>query len=109
MKPHILKIRVGPELNTRLRQGADAQGLTLSDHVRVLLERDAEMLSQTQLIAKLDATLSSVTPTAGPQNPVPDLEPLLTEVLLLAREIACDRNAQILARVAGQLKQLFPN
>jgi hypothetical protein len=109
MKPHILKVRVGPDLNNRLRQGADVQGLTLSDHVRVLLERDAEMLSQAELIAKLDAKLTSVTPSTGPQNPATDLEPLLVEVLLLVRELACDRNAQILARVSAQVKQLYPN
>ena len=108
MKTRYLKARLPAREYDALKAAADAAGVTLSDHVRTVLATQQAALDQARFLMALEAHLQAA-PVAVSDAAPADLEPLLTEVLLLARELAADRNAQMLARVAQQLNHLFPN
>lgn len=108
MKDRHLRARL-PEIEyTKLKTDADAVGLTISEHVRCVLQRDRHALEQEDFLAKIDAKLACISPVLEPQNSTTNLEPLLVELLLLTRELVAERNAQVLGRVASQVNNLFP-
>ena len=60
-----------------------------------------------RVLARLDAKLA--VPVVSPATATPTvLEPLLVETLLLIRELAAERNAQVLPRVAQKVNTLYP-
>lgn len=107
MKTRYLKARLPDPEYDALKTDADLAGLTISEHTRSALLRDRGAKTQANILALLEVRLAQA-PVASHGAAGADLEPLLTEVLLLAREIAAERNAQVLARVAQQLNHLFP-
>jgi len=110
MRTHFLKTRLSPAENRALNSAADVAGLTVSEYVRTVLARDREAISVEAQMSKLDAklrTLGELTMrTCQPALPT-DAMLLLVEVLLLTREIAADRNVQILSRVALAMDNKF--
>ena len=95
-----LKVRLPAAEYQQLAQEADLAGMTVSSYVRRSLQQQRQTLLLEDVLAKLDARLSTpAAPSAPPAN-----NRQLDEILLLARELAADRNAQILARVAAKLK-----
>jgi hypothetical protein len=97
-RSRFIKSRVNDEEYTTLRQRADAQGVTMSQYVRDTVTAVHESLDVASELAALrqqvrQALSSLVSRDGGDQR----------EMLLLLRELAAARDAQILARVRAQL------
>lgn len=110
MKNRHLRARLPDDEYLKLQADADMAGLTVSEHVRCVLQRDRQALSQEKLLASIDARLNRISlPPSPMQSPsTTEIEPLLIEVLLLVRELVAERNAQVLGRVANHLNNQFP-
>ncbi len=106
MTEKFLKARVPAALYQALLARAGEQGKRLGTHVREVLERDAQALTTSEALTRIEAAITAATTGAVPAQPaVPDheLRRELAEVRLLVRELAMQSNAQILSRVAAQL------
>lgn len=103
MKDHHLRARLPANEYSAVKSAADQAGLTLSEHVRCVLSRDRQVLEQEQFLKKIDSKFAALSGTGAQTDRSLKLERLLIEVLLLTRELAADRNAQILARVSAKL------
>lgn len=100
-RSRFIKVRVNETEHKTLRQRADAQGVTISEHVRATVTAVHQSLD---VAAELAALRSQVGPTPAPaptQGDGADIDQ--REMLLLLRELAAARDAQILARVRAQL------
>lgn len=96
-----IKVRVNDGEYKALRQRADAHGVTMSEHVRATVTAVHQSLD---VAAELAALRNQVRQT--PNAPVPPVNGVGTdhrEMLLLLRELAAARDAQILTRVRAQL------
>ena len=110
MKSHFLKVRMPAETYLRLKNRAAEAGKPISTFAHALLEQEnststtaiqlIEIQSQIQELAVLFVSSSNQTKANT------ELNSRLYEVLLVVRELALDRNAQILSRVSSQLKNL---
>lgn len=106
MTEKFLKARVPAALYQALLARAGAEGKRLGTHVREVLERDAQAITTTEALARIEAALAAATTGTAPAQPAAlDHEERreLAEVSLLVRELAMQSNAQILSRVAAQL------
>lgn len=108
MKDRHLRARLPEGEYLSIKIAADRSGLTLSEHVRCVLIRDRQALSQEQFLAKIETNLAGITHAPEAVSSGTELEPLLVEALFLIRELVADRNAQVLGRVAHQLNTLYP-
>lgn len=108
MKNHHLRARLPDDEYLKLKEDADAEGLTLSEHVRNALLRDRVSFSQEQFMARIDAKLAAIPQSSATADTEINLEPLVVETVLLIRELVAERNAQILGRIAHQLNVLYP-
>lgn len=101
-RSRFIKVRVSDAEYKTLRQRADAQGVTMSEHVRAAVatvHKDVDVAAE---LASLRQQLRQPSPeaaSAGSRST--DTEQ--REMLLLLRELAAARDAQILARVRAQL------
>lgn len=100
-RSRFIKVRVSEDEHKTLRQRADAHGVTISEHVRATVTAVHQSLD---VAAELAALRSQVLQTPAPaatrgDNAGTDQR----EMLLLLRELAAARDAQILARVRAQL------
>lgn len=93
-----IKVRVSDGEYKALRQRADAEGVTMSQHVRATVTAVHESLD---VAAELAALRQQVRQT--PSAPANGAGTEQREMLLLLRELAAARDAQILARVRAQL------
>ncbi len=100
MRRRYLKVAVKPEFYGALCRLADARGVTLSDLVRECLNSPSQNISVEELLARVEKKFAS--PVVTPTLPV-EIERVLLEILLLVREIAAEKNVQILSRVAQQV------
>lgn len=93
-----IKVRVSESEYRALRQRADAQGVTMSEHVRATVSAVHHSLD---VVAELAALRQQVrqAPSATANGAGNDQR----EMLLLLRELAAARDAQILARVRAQM------
>lgn len=98
-RSRFIKVRVSENEYRGLRQRADAQGVTMSEHVRSTLTTVHESLNVAAELAALRQQVRQV--PSAPAMPGNGIEQ--REVLLLLRELAAARDAQILARVRAQL------
>lgn len=108
MKSLFLKVRMPAESYLRFKNRAAEAGKPISTFAHELLEQEnsisntatqlSEVKSQLQELAVLLVTSSNQTETNAKLNS------RLHEVLLVVRELALDRNAQILSRVSSQIK-----
>ena len=108
MKNRHLRARLPDDEYLLLKEAADKEGLTISEHVRNVFLRDRQALSQEQFMTKIDAKLTAIPLASVPVPTDTEIEPLLVEALLLVRELVAERNAQVLGRVAHQLNTLYP-
>jgi transposase-like protein len=100
-RSRFIKIRVSDGEYKTLRQRADAQGVTMSEHVRATVTAVHESLD---VAAELAAWRQHVKQAPGaPATPTTGASTEQREMLLLLRELAAARDAQILARVRAQL------
>lgn len=93
-----IKVRVSENEYKALRQRADAQGVTMSEHVRATVTA----VHQSQDVAAELAALR-LQVRHSPSSPVNGAGTDQREMLLLLRELAAARDAQILGRVRAQL------
>ncbi len=106
MTEKFLKARVPATLYQALLARAGAEGKRLGTHVREVLERDAQAITTTEALTRIETALAAATTGAAPAQPAAldhETRRELAEVRLLVRELAMQSNAQILARVAAQL------
>ena len=93
-----IKVRVSEGEYKTLRQRADAQGVTMSEHVRATVAAVHESLN---VAAELAALRQQV--RHAPSAPADGASIEQREMLLLLRELAAARDAQMLVRVRAQL------
>lgn len=108
-KTSYLKVRTTPELQEKLRERADKAGMRISTFAYDILEREEESTKQSEELAALKSQMQELVAmvhTMYKRSPVPEAESqlVLRELRLIVRELAMHSNAQILARVATQLK-----
>lgn len=97
-RSRFIKIRVSDGEYKSLRQRADVEGVTMSQHVRATVTAVHESLD---VAAELAALRQQV--RQAPSAPANGAGTDQREMLLLLRELAAARDAQILARVRAQL------
>ena len=98
MRRRYLKVALDSNFYGELYRQADARGITLSDLVREYLSSPSQSISVEKILARVEEKLMS------PVVAVPvEVQRLLLEILLLVRELAAERNVQILSRVAQQV------
>ncbi len=112
MKSAFLKIRTTPERLEKLKARAGKSGMRVSTFANDILEREDEDTSQATELAELKSqvqALVALIQSLRQNSPMADAETqmALRELRLLVRELAMHTNAQILARVASQLKTNF--
>lgn len=101
--PYILKLRLSTEDRQALSSAADRVGCTVADLARRRITAGGQQEALQMLLTQLDARLAE--PAAVPSPALPEaVERTLLETLLLVRELAADRNPQLIARVAQQLR-----
>lgn len=100
-RSRFIKVRVNEAEYRGLRQRADAQGVTMSEHVRASVtavhtasDVASELSELRQQIRQLANPSPALIDTAGTEH---------HEMLLLLRELAAARDTQILTRVRAQL------
>lgn len=101
-----LKVALPTLEYTQLCARADAHGMTLSAFVRSVLASDQQTLDIGTVLSRIDRQLARVVGTTTEKSVDP--EPLLVEIILLARELVADRNAQLLMKVNQQLDVRYP-
>lgn len=97
-RSRFIKVRVSDGEYRTLRQRADAQGVTMSEHVRATVTAVHESLD---VVAELAALRQQM--RQAPSAPATSTGTDQREMLLLLRELAAARDAQILGRVRAQL------
>lgn len=100
-RSRFIKVRVSDSEYAQLRQRADAAGVTMSEHVRATVAMVHESVDVVAELAALRQQMRHVAISSTTQSNYPDTENY--EMLLLLRELAAARDAQILARVRAQL------
>lgn len=103
-RSRFIKVRVNEAEYKTLRQRADAQGVTISEHVRTAVTAVHQSLD---VVAELAALRQQV--RQAPSTPANGAGTEQREMLLLLRELAAARDAQILARVRAQLASRASN
>ena len=108
MKLRFLKVRMQIDTYERLKIRAAESGKPISTFANTLLEQDdcitntavqlVEINSQLQELAALLVT------SRKPKYEEGEIKTTFNEILLIVRELALERNAQILSRVAAQIK-----
>lgn len=93
-----IKVRVSDSEYKTLRLRADAEGVTMSEHVRAAVTAVHESLDVAAELAALRQQFRQ-----APSVPISGTNTEQREMLLLMRELAAARDAQILARVRAQL------
>ena len=108
MQDKYLKARVPSALYQALLERAGIEGKRLGTHIREVLERDAQAVTTTEALTRIEAALAASAPVARPSIADHDIQRALTEMRLLLRELAMQSNAQIVTRVAAQLAAQAP-
>jgi negative regulator of replication initiation len=101
--PRYLKVRLTDEGYLALRQEADSCGCTISDLARRLITNGAHSQAMQQALEQITARLAEPVVVTVPVLP-DEIERTLIETLLLVRELAGERNPQLIARVAQLLR-----
>lgn len=100
---YTLKLRLSQADHQALRLAADRVGCTVADLARRRITAGGQQEALQMLLTQLNARLAE--PVAVPPPALPEaVERTLLETLLLVRELVAERNPQIAARVAMQLK-----
>lgn len=108
-KTSFLKVRTTPERLAQLKERAGKSGKAVSTFADEQLERALESVQQSEELAQLRSQMQELVAMVHTmhQQPTPvdfESQSMLREVRLIARELAMHNNAQILGRVAAQLK-----
>lgn len=106
MKNCHLRARLPEAEYATLKTAADESGLSISEYVRCVLVRDHQALGQVQFLEAIENKLSANSSITTQSDRTLKLERLLIEILMISRELAAERNAQILVRVSQKLKPI---
>lgn len=111
-KLYHLKARLTQAEYQALVARADAAGLTISEYARAVLARDRERADIDTVLADMRAQLAnaaqvSAATAATTQGALQGPDPLMVEAIWLLRELAAERNAQVLSRLASKLDAAF--
>lgn len=100
-RSRFIKVRVNDAEYRELRRRADEHGVTMSEHVRATVTTVHQSVDVATELVALRQQLRQV---AMPSHaPIASVGTEQREMLLLVRELAAARDAQILARVRAQL------
>jgi hypothetical protein len=108
VRSQFIKVRVTRDEHRDIQRRADGLSLTMSEYVRDTVTAVHERLD---VVATLNAlrsrceTMATTVPAAGSKVIDDAQQSLALETVLLLRELAAARDAQILSRVRAQLKQ----
>lgn len=105
-KSRFAKIRFSPDEYKTIACKADEAGITMSEYVRSALTTVHHALDVRAELAALRGLFAIQSKTVGAG--VFDAEPMTVEVLLLVRELAAVRDAQLVARVHQRMNVLYP-
>jgi hypothetical protein len=100
-RSHFIKVRVNDDEYRALRRRADARGVTISEHVRstvTAVHQSQDVASELTSLRELVRQAAVARPAGAGAD-----DTATREMLLLLRELAAARDAQILARVRAQL------
>ena len=100
MTTKILTLRVPTPVYSELCTNAAELGVSVSAHVRRLIEQEHQAEQITQLRTELLARLDQMN-LAAPQPAAPS--PVMDEILLLSRATAAHLNPQLVAQVRAKL------
>lgn len=100
MTTKILTIRVPAPIYSELCSAAAELGVSVSAHVRRLIEQEHQAEQVQQLRTELLDRLDKMVP-AAPQTATPS--PAMDEILLLSRATAAHLNPQLVAQVRAKL------
>lgn len=105
MNERFLKARIASALYEQLQTRAAVDGKRLGTYVREALERDTEAIDTAQTLARIESILAQRQDAQAAPTLDHEIRQLLLETRMIVRELALASNAQILARVAAQLKR----
>jgi hypothetical protein len=100
MTTKILTIRIPSPTYSELCATAAELGVSVSAHVRRLVEQEHQSQQLAQMRTELLAKLENLAP-ASPPAPAPS--PVFLEILLLSRAVAAHLNPQLVAQVRAKL------
>lgn len=107
MKSHFLKVRMTTDAYQRLKVRAAEAGKPISTFANALLEQENCIASSAIQLTEIQSQIQSLVVllvTSNNQSKTNcELSSSFHEVLLIVRELALERNAQILTRVSTQL------
>jgi len=95
-----VKVRLSPDEYRDVLRRADTDGLTMCEHIRQQLLGAHDQLDLQAELAALRAQLGAIQTSRASSG-----DPLVLEAVLLLRELAAARDAQMLTRVRAQLSQ----
>lgn len=108
MKSNFLKVRMLAVTYQRLKDRAAEAGKPVSTFANALLEEESSILKTaiqlTDIQSQLQELAAMVAIMSLPKADEERINPALIEILLIVRELALERNAQILSRVSSQIK-----
>ena len=99
------KVRVSRDEPRDVQKRADVMGLTLSEYVRATVTAVHERLDVVAALEQLRSQCAAHKAPATPHTSAAAQDILALEAVLLLRELAAARDAQILSRVRAQLSQ----
>ena len=104
IKNRFIKIRVSPEEYSDITRKADKLGMNRCDYIRIQLQA---VHQQVDIRAELQ-DMRALAVAQSESSSKSHLE-LLTESVLMLRELLAGRDPQAIARVKAQLRQQFGN
>lgn len=108
MKSNFLRIRILPSVYESLKIRAAEAGKPVSTFAHALLEQENSIANTAIQLAEIKSHLQELSVLLVMISDQPsanhELNSVLLEVLLIVRELAIERNAQILGRVAAKIK-----
>jgi len=113
-KCEYLRTCFSPAESGAVRAAAGARGVSVSQHLRELAlgqcATDIRKATETQRLAEgaAEAQRQEIAEKAAALV-VAMVAPRLYEIALLVRELAAERNAQVMARVGAQVKAKYPS
>lgn len=99
MKRKYLKVSVGADLHALLCRAASHRGLSLAAFVRLQLEERQKPFTLEAQLSRIESQVLRAAQKASTEG----ADRMLLEVLLLVRELAAERNAQLLRSVRQKL------
>jgi hypothetical protein len=108
VRSQFIKVRVTREEHRDIQKRADALGQTLSEYVRdtvTAVHERLDVVTALEALCSRCEAIATTTPATSSTDTDDKQEALALESVLLLRELAAARDAQILSRVRAQLRQ----